>query len=263
MNNKRLKLFGSRLKETIEEKGMTVNEISRATKIRKVFIEALINGDKENLPDNVFVIGYLKAILDFLKVDKDSFIEEYKSLAGSEEIREEKTKEDFSPLPQFKSKSHYLSVFAVVGLILIFSAFFLFRASILEMANGIISTIKNQKGIKTAPSNPETANSTKDVQIENREEKEASVENLNSLSQEGLVIKSSSNCWIELFDEKGKVLMKREISKGEELNFKGKKFTITMGDPSALELFIDGKAVDIPKDKGKVVRNFSVSGDSK
>ncbi|MFB3850867.1 MAG: helix-turn-helix domain-containing protein [Acidobacteriota bacterium] len=263
MNNKRLKLFGSRLKETIEEKGMTVNEISRATKIRKVFIEALINGDKENLPDNVFVIGYLKAILDFLKVDKDSFIEEYKAMADSGEVSEGKVKEDFSPLPEFKSKSHCLLWTAVIGFILALSAFFLFRVSILEMASNILSKIKNTEEFKTVTVKPENTTQKKEAPLETKEEKNTPVDNLSPISQEGLVIKASSNCWIELFDEKGKVLMKREISKGEELNFNGKKFTITMGDPSALELFIDGKAVDIPKDKGKVVRNFSVSGDSK
>lgn len=261
--NKRLKLFGSRLKETIEEKGMSVNEISKATKIRKVFIEALLNGDKENLPDQVFVVGYLKAILDFLKVDPDSYLEEYKALTNNEEVLEEKEKgkENFSPLPEFKSKSHYLLWFAFVALILIFSAFFLFRASILEMAGNIFSRNSNETKIATA--SPENISPVNNPPIEAKEEKEESFKNISPISQEGLVIKSSSPCWIELFGENEKILMKREVTQGEELNFKGKSFKVTLGDPTAVSLFLDGKEISFPKEKGKVLRDFKISGESK
>lgn len=261
--NKRLKLFGSRLKETIEEKGVSVNEISKATKIRKVFIEALLNGDKENLPDQVFVLGYLKAILDFLKVDQDSYLEEYKALTNMEGVLEEPKREDFYPLPELKSKNHYLLWLVVVALILIFSAFFLFRVSILEIAANIFSKTESSKEIKIVEVNPQKISTIKENQINAKEEKDISFKNVTPISLEGLVIKSSSRCWIELFDENEKILMKREVTDGEELNFKGNVFKVTLGDPSAVSLFLNGKEISFPKEKGKVLRDFKVIGETK
>lgn len=260
MNNS-LKLFGSRLKETIDEKGVSVEEISKATKIRKILIEAVINGNRDNLPDEVFVIGYLKAILDFLKVDPQSYIDEYKSLNVSKNLSEDNKKVVYSPLSQIKTKSYLFLWISIVFFILIFSALFLFRTS--DKKNIWFSFKKNSKleNMKTVKEG-NILNSLSDKQSELKDE-EKNKTLINKLPQDGLIIKAFSQCWIELFDGSSKVLLKREVTEGEKLVFKGKSFKITLGDSSAVKLFFEGKEISFPQEKGKVLRDFRILGESK
>lgn len=267
--NGNLKLFGARLKEAIDEKGKTVDEISKATKIRKVFIEALINGDRDNLPDEVFVLGYLRAILNFLGTAPDSYVEEYKMLSKRENIIEEKRIEEFSPLPKIRSKNHLLVWLVIVALMLFFSAFFLFRNSILEIGTNLFSHLRsdNQSLNKDLPALSSNEDKTKEVvtkeEIKQNEEQIPSTQEETQIPPEGLTIISLSKCWIELFDENNKVLLRKELSEKEEFNFKGKKFIITLGDSSAVRLFFGGKEVNFLKQKGKVLKNLVISGEPK
>ncbi len=261
--NKNLKLFGSRLKETIEEKGKTIEEISKATKIRKVFIKSLLEGDRENLPDEIFVLGYIKAILNFLKVEPDSFLEEYKVLVKSKENFEEKKKEDFSPLPSLKTKSHFLMLSLMSIVILLFSAFFIFRTSILEIGSNLFSEkiVVQNKELKSPKIT--TTDSTISAEVQENIQNKSSLETTRKEAFEGLTLISVSNCWVELYGENNKILLRRELSGGEELNFNGNQFRITIGDPFALKLFFAGREITFPKEKGKVLRNFSIQGESK
>lgn len=259
MNNS-LKLFGSRLKETIEEKGFTIEEISKATKIRKIFIEAIISGNRDNLPDEVFVLGYLKAILDFLKVDPQSYIEEYRSLNVSKTLPEYKKKAVFSPLPQIKTKSYLFLWLSIVSIILIFSAFFLFRTSDKgKFWSSFKRNSKSEKMEKVKEGNILNSLPSRQSELKNEENNQTLT---SELPQDGLTIKASSSCWIELFDSSSRVLLKREVAEGEELAFKGKSFKITLGDSSAVKLFFEGKEISFPREKGKVLRNFKILEES-
>ncbi|MCX7829903.1 MAG: DUF4115 domain-containing protein [Acidobacteria bacterium] len=266
--SERLKLFGARLKEAIEEKGFSISEISRATKIRKVFIEALLNGEREKLPDDIFVLGYLKAILSLLNLDPDSFIEEYRSLVNKEDQSPKKEKESFSPLPEMKSRKHFFVWLAIIVIILSFSAFFLFRTTVLDFETNIFSLKKNPDLLQINLNTPQNNFVKEKDSFEGIEPQDYSGENAkvpsSQIISEGLVIKSFSKCWVEIFDEETqKVLLKRELSEGEEINFKGNKFRVTLGDSSAAKIFLHGKEVDFPKESKKVLRDYLVSGEPK
>lgn len=231
----KIKSIGKKLKDIMEERRVTIDELYKETKIRKCFIEALLNGEEEKLPDKVFVIGFIKAICNYLKVDSKSLVEEYKSYKELDVINP----------PQKEKKRGIItisSLFIAFFVLLFFVIFLILRFEQNRVVE--IETLKKED-IKKIPM-IEKEVSKKEPVIEKQDKKEL------------LELKANSRCYIELFDENKKLLLKREMSENEALSFKGKSFLITVGDSSAIEIFYEGKEIPIERKKGKVLRNIVI-----
>ena len=260
----KIKILGRRLKETIEEKSVSVDEISNATKIRKVLIEAILDGDVDKLPSNIFVIGYLKAILDYLKVDSNSFIEEFKSLSSFEEI-EPKEKEEYDFIKVGKGKKHLTFSIVLAVLVLACSALYLFRFADDGLKLDSLGKFFREKFSKMKNEKEMTKKEIKEKPIVNKIETPGEpvvVEQKEEIPQNGIFITFSSDCWIEVYDKSKKVLVKNQYKKGDSINFSGDYFYLVMGDSSAVTIFLDGKEFPIEKERGKVLKVSVSKGES-
>ena len=79
---------GKTLKEIREEKGITIEEASKETKIRKKYILALENDEFSKIPGRVYEKAFLKTYADYLGIDKEEILNEYQldqQLDGVEE----------------------------------------------------------------------------------------------------------------------------------------------------------------------------------
>lgn len=62
-------LIGQLLKEAREEKRMTISEVAIETRIRQIYIKALEDGALDQLPGEIYKIGFLKTYASFLGLD--------------------------------------------------------------------------------------------------------------------------------------------------------------------------------------------------
>jgi len=69
--------FGEHLKREREMRGVTLEEISAATRISTRFLEALENEHWEELPGGVFNRGFIRSVARFLGLDEDALVAEY------------------------------------------------------------------------------------------------------------------------------------------------------------------------------------------
>src|SRR3990170_3659859 len=69
-----MRTVGQVLKEERERKFYTLDEIEKATKIRKELLEALEAGQYSKLPPPTFVQGFIKNYGKFLKLDADKLL---------------------------------------------------------------------------------------------------------------------------------------------------------------------------------------------
>ncbi|MGA2847026.1 MAG: helix-turn-helix domain-containing protein [Candidatus Acidiferrales bacterium] len=69
--------FGEHLKREREMRGVSLEEISSATRIAPRFLVALENEQWDQLPGGVFNRGFIRAIARFLGLDEDSLVSEY------------------------------------------------------------------------------------------------------------------------------------------------------------------------------------------
>jgi len=84
-----VKDIGHRLKAKREELGLTVDQVQAETKIRRRYLEALEAGKEGLIPGDVYVKGFLRFYANFLGLDGQALVAEYRqwkeSLADEEE----------------------------------------------------------------------------------------------------------------------------------------------------------------------------------
>jgi len=76
--------FGEHLKRERELRGVSLDEIAAATRIKTSFLEALENGRWDELPGGAFNRGFVRATAHFLGLDEDGMVAEYAQETGGE-----------------------------------------------------------------------------------------------------------------------------------------------------------------------------------
>lgn len=74
--------FGERLKRERELREVSVNELTKATRIGPHFLQALENEQWEKLPGGVFNRGFVRAIARYLGLDEEKLLAEYDVVHG-------------------------------------------------------------------------------------------------------------------------------------------------------------------------------------
>jgi cytoskeleton protein RodZ len=69
--------FGEQLKREREMRGVSLDEVSAATRINTRFLEAIENDRWNELPGGAFNRGFIRSIARFLGLDEDSMVAEY------------------------------------------------------------------------------------------------------------------------------------------------------------------------------------------
>jgi len=133
-----MKEIGNFLREKRGELGLSLEEIEKATKIRKKYLQALEDGNFEIIPGNAYILGYIKnyaKILNIKQKDINDLITAYKFNLKKEKVALEETKkipgvikkkEKYPPFKKSKStftfpfKYFYLISFLIIILIGLF-----------------------------------------------------------------------------------------------------------------------------------------------
>jgi cytoskeleton protein RodZ len=119
-----VKAPGELLKIAREKLGLSINDISLATKINPRILKALENGTKDDLPPKSFTRGFIRSYSSYLKINAEPIIEAY-NLAEHVHVPEpgdlEKVKTEVAaPNKQvISNRSKTLTISGVVVLILI------------------------------------------------------------------------------------------------------------------------------------------------
>ena len=78
--------FGERLKRERELREVSLNELTKATRIGPHFLEALENERWEKLPGGIFNRGFVRAIARYLGLDEENLLAEYDLAYGETTI---------------------------------------------------------------------------------------------------------------------------------------------------------------------------------
>jgi cytoskeleton protein RodZ len=74
--------FGERLKREREMREVSLDELTKATRISQRFLEALENEDWKKLPGGVFGRGFVRTIAGYLGLDEETLLGEYDLARG-------------------------------------------------------------------------------------------------------------------------------------------------------------------------------------
>ncbi len=71
--------FGAYLRAVRQQSGYSLQDICQTTKVHLTYLDALENEDISNLPEPIYVKGFIKSYCEILKLDPAPVIQEYRT----------------------------------------------------------------------------------------------------------------------------------------------------------------------------------------
>jgi len=229
--------FGERLKREREMREVSIEELTKSTRISTRFLEALENEDWDRLPGGVFGHGFVRSIARYLGLDEESLLAEY-DLARTES----------SPVPKpeerIPSPPKWVPALAVFALLLFVVA--LFFAGRYGWHRYLAHRVDAPSGASTSPQKqPEGGAVTSDSSGD------AYADTALHLS-----VSTSAATRVRVLAD-GQLLLDAELPAGETRRFSAnEQFEVTADNSSAVLLEMNGKAmppVGAPGASGKIV----------
>lgn len=249
-----LATFGEDLRREREIRGISLKEISDATKISKRFLEALERNDHKTLPAPVFTRGFVREYARYVGLNAEELVNRY-NFAAAKDDRIEKPPQvakyaqtpprDITPRPP--AKRGIPSVFERVN-----------RNAIVSLL--IIAALGAVTYWAIQHKRPEhdLAETTSTVPLTTRAAAapRAPVTPKPDDSTLRLDVTATKDCWVELEGD-GKRLLRDTLLAGQKRSYEANdQFTfIVIGDAAALTLTLNGTAVPPLGEDGDRVRN--------
>jgi cytoskeleton protein RodZ len=253
-----LAAFGEELSREREIRGISLKEISDATKISRRFLEALEKNEHRSLPAPVFTRGFVREYARYVGLDADEMVNRYNTACAHDDRIEKPPQiqrypdepvRDISPKPPRKRGIPHASVdWNAIALLLIAAAlagvaWWAIKYRRHEPAEPVAetTTIAAMAPKAAAPAtqpDPETPAPTGDDTVLR------------------LTIDAVANSWVVL-DADGKTVVNAEIVKGERREVEARdQFRFrTVGNAAGIALTLNGTEVPVLGADGEVVKD--------
>jgi cytoskeletal protein RodZ len=219
--------FGERLKRERELREVSMEELTKATRISVRFVEALENEDWAKLPGGVFGHGFVRTIARYLGLNEEALLGEYDSARAEHSSATPSKPEQRIPAPP-----KWLPVAAVfLALLLVVGFFFAGRYGWRRYANYRAGKKSAAASLASQPQNRDEATSP------------GSTEQASSSAVLDLSVSTSAPTRVRILADE-KLLLDVELAAGETRHFSAQQqFEVTAGDSSAVLLELNGKAM--------------------
>lgn len=216
--------FGERLKREREMREVSLEELTKATRISTRFLLALENEEWEKLPGGVFGHGFVRTIARYLGLDEESLLGEYDMARGGQALAEPAKPEERIPSPP-----KWLPIAAVfIVLLIVIGIFYAGRYGWRRYA---AHRAAKQSAVSGSPAQSGTQNSSSP---------NGTTATDSSLD---LSVSTSAATRVRILAD-GKLLLDTELPAGETRRFSAnQQFEVTAGDSSAVLLELNGQAM--------------------
>jgi cytoskeletal protein RodZ len=215
--------FGERLKREREMREVTLEELTKATRISTRFLLALENESWDKLPGGVFGHGFVRTIARYLGLDEESLLSEYDMARGDKSQLEPEKPEERIPAPP-----KWIPVVAVLVILLL--AVGLFYAGRYGWRRYTAHRAAKQSAASSRPS----------LIISQTSSSSSSPTSDSSLD---LSVSTSAATHVRVLAD-DKLLLDNDLPAGETRHFFAhQQFEVTAGDSSAVLLELNGQAM--------------------
>ena len=247
----------NQLENSLKESGFSIKEISDQTKVPARYIQAIIIGDFESLPPEIFAKSQIDRLCKFLKIETKDILADYENflsppeepLGQKEEGRKDLYLKSFLAFFNFFKSKQYLYILGGMILSIFSLSIFFITQSYQDINNKEnISAITKMKVDTLEPISYEDSSSEftenyseKDTSLSIKQEKENSItETVDIIRNIEIIIEGES--WIVVFDKYGRLLY--ELMQTGSYEFTGvPPLRFKIGYAPATNLFIDGKKI--------------------
>ena len=247
--------LGSVLRTEREKRGLNCRDIAEALRLMPYQIEAIEKEDFTGFKADVFVKAYIKNYAQFLKLDSTPLIKDYEQ--NHLISRLEKTQPTLKSV-NVTNRKRYLGIVAVITVLLLL---WLLNGSNDELSNEPVvsssalspdapSLVATEPSVDSYDDPIEVTDSTNVlIKPTNNDQVESAIEKLESVIEpliDQLDLSFTSDCWVEIKDKEGKVLLAALKRSDDNVTVKGDApFTVLLGYAPGVTLQFNGEAVKI------------------
>ena len=231
---------GVRLKKVRLEKGISLEEAHKKTKIHLNILKALEEDGLMNIKP-IYIKGFLKIYCKFLGIDPHDYIPDYRE-PGNLVMPVSKPEE--KPISALLSPSIKLFSLRVkrIGIKIVFTALVIILVSM-----GLFNLSKRAKPSKALFSKTEKKSETKELKV------------AGITGNIRLGIRANEDCWIQLKSD-GRVIFQNILKKGRFESWQAKeKIELSLGNAGAVDLEVNGKLISKLGKRGQVIKNILIT----
>ena len=260
-------MVGNILQSEREKQGLTIKDIENETSIRALYIESIEKGNQKALPSEVYVKGFIRNYAEFLHLDADALVQQYREeihgtdntpvTAGEKTVEEEH--KPFSSGSDFRErvqKSHRTqNILVTIGVVIVAfigSIYYFFgeENSPKEKPNSAVSSASRQEtpagrsgassqGKETVPSAAADRTSPSSVTGGAASVGTASA----SAGKVDVTARFTGRCWVQALAD-GKVVYEGTAEPNQTLSWKGSdRVVVTVGNAGAVEIVYNGRSL--------------------
>ena len=246
--------LGARLKKIRFEKGISLEEVQKKTKIHLNILKA-IEGDSLTNLSPVYLKGFLKIYCKFLGLDPKDYVADYKEPLQSQVANVILPKKSTALLKVATVRLVTLqAINKKVKRLFVFILIIIIISAVLFNLGKFISS-KRRAGIpegKPAKIQQSSQKVTKSTPVITPIKKETA-------SGIRLGIRASENCWVSLKVD-GRLVFQRVLEKGRFKSWQAKdRIELSLGNAGAIELEVNGQLFSNLGRRGQVRKNIVIT----
>lgn len=244
--------FGEELRRERQIRGISLEEISSATKISVRLLMALEDSDVSRLPAPAFTRGFIRAYACHLGIDPDEKVNAYLAdLAGdSKEAAAPKKARPRSRFFRSRRGTASMMVAGVAAILLVLG----FIASPHRRERPAGSTVVARRAVPVAFKNVAVSNELTPV-IQNGAEARAAASTGAPVAI-ALTLEFEADSWAKV-DADGRTVLNGLMRRGETRRLEAREgFRLTLGNAGGVRVSVDGRALDRLGAAGEVVRDL-------
>ena len=143
--------IGERFKEAREEKELTLKEIQESIKIRSRYLEAIESNSFDIIPGEAYVKAFIKSYANFLDLDYNEILEQYKEVKAeekrkTEQLQEEEEESNKATNSLLHNKTLISSI--IIAVIIIVLVFLIYNVFLLNDSKNDISRVSNNNSFQ-------------------------------------------------------------------------------------------------------------------
>lgn len=235
--------IGERLKSVRESKGLSLEDVRKATKIHPKTIDALENGRLEEAVGAAYVKAFIKNYAAYLGIDAKGIMEEYSSKrhTAEKEPADESRKKEQPPKKKTSAKNRDPEFTRVVIAVIV---------SIAVIFAAIIGLIRLGQYAKSAVAHMKIQKSQAYKEAEQPKKPAKTIVPIPRQDKLTLGITASADVWLKVIAD-GKVVFHETLSKKYKESWQAEKeIRLTeIGKPEALKLNVNGKELDFSENR--------------
>ena len=264
---------GTRLKRLRLEKGISLEEVHKKTKVHLNILKAIEEDNLINFSP-IYLKGFLKIYCKFLGVDPHDYIPEYKE-PEYKAVLADKLQEDASkpkPVSFFETASNvvgrlkpYIKILKRKNIIV---TLVVIGAVVLFFKLGKMISIKRGSSRAAATASRESDNRAASARISQTSPAAVKTDSGSSaitIPQDKPVtviklgIRAKEDCWIQLKAD-GRMIFQNILKKGRYESWQAdKKIEFSLGNAGVVDLEVNGKLVSNLGRRGQVIKNIVIT----